>query len=322
MPRVSVIIATCNRAASLPAAIEGLRRQHYPSFEVIVVPGPCKDDTLQGLARYPWLRVVPCPEASVGRARNIGVAAAAGEVIVFLDDDAVPRGADWLALHAGAYVAPEVAAVGGHVWDAVADQMQWRLCVCSRDGLPDTDAAGPAERYQGRGADPFIYLAGCNMSLRRSAIQQVGGFNEALPANYDDVDICRRLIDAGLRIRVLPEALVDHAYAPNANRDGQGMIVDPYRLIVSYAVFVGHNPVPGAAPDAAETLTRRWAGSWRENARWRAETGQLAEAALPRFLERIEAGEREGLRLGAQPRLHRAFPAADPAAFRPIRHAA
>jgi glycosyltransferase involved in cell wall biosynthesis len=92
---ITVVIATHNQAERLRLVLCGLSVQTMPDdrFEVIVVDDGCTDGTVSLLATasYPWLRVVPTP-GHVGRcaARNQGLAAARGELVVFLDGDALP----------------------------------------------------------------------------------------------------------------------------------------------------------------------------------------------------------------------------------------
>lgn len=304
---VSIVIPTYNRADALPATLDGLLLQTHPNFEVVVVVGPCTDTTRKVLARYPTARLVDCPEARVGIARNIGVEAATGDIIVFLDDDAVPR-SGWLERLVAAYDDPGVGAAGGFVWDTAKTAMQWRICTCTREGAVDTDAPGLAIDYQQPGADPFLYLAGCNMSVRRELIVQAGGFDEALSSGYDDTDICRWLIDAGWRIALIEDALVDHGYAKNAVRDAEREVRDPYWIVHSYAVFIGHNPPPGATPETLRALVRQFAENWRNSAKWKAQTGLLSVDGMNFFLARIDEAERQGLLDAARPRYRRPFP--------------
>ena len=166
---------------------------------------------------------------------NIGLTLAAGDIVAFTDDDAIPN-PDWIERHLEPYADELVAAVGGPVFDVPCGRVDWQLCTCTRLGVPDTNSPGPIERYLRPGADPFVYLAGCNMSFRRDRLVQVGGFNSLLAYVYDDADVCARLIDSGHRIAYADEALVEHDRAPNAVRDGHQHVRDPYLLVYSRAV--------------------------------------------------------------------------------------
>ncbi|MGA7457576.1 MAG: glycosyltransferase, partial [Methyloceanibacter sp.] len=66
-PRVTVIISTCNRAKSLERALEALRHQAYPRFEVVGVNGPSTDDTDALLKRNGRdIKAAVCPEPNLG----------------------------------------------------------------------------------------------------------------------------------------------------------------------------------------------------------------------------------------------------------------
>jgi glycosyltransferase involved in cell wall biosynthesis len=186
-----------------------------------VVNGPSSDGTAELLSGYP-VRVGTCSEAQIGRSRNVGVRMAAGDVFAFLDDDAVPE-PDWLEQLAGAYEDPMVAAAGGPVFDVPLGRIEWAICTCTRKGAVNTHSEPPAERYLGRGADPFLYLAGCNMSVRRSALRRAGAFNPELLYGYDDAEVCMRLVDAGARIAWVEAVLVRHDLADQRPEGARGL---------------------------------------------------------------------------------------------------
>ena len=115
--RVSVVICTLNRADALVATLECLRYQHHDDFEVIVVNGPSTDGTLELLA--PWRRFIRYrdnQEPNLSKSRNIGIRASTGELLAFIDDDALPE-PEWLTQAIPAFDDPEVAGAGGIVFD-------------------------------------------------------------------------------------------------------------------------------------------------------------------------------------------------------------
>ena len=90
--RISVVINTYNRGPSLRATLRALKHQTYDAFEVVVVNGPSLDNTQAVLDEFAGLvRVENCPEVHLSKSRNIGIAAASGEVVAFIDDDAIPE---------------------------------------------------------------------------------------------------------------------------------------------------------------------------------------------------------------------------------------
>jgi GT2 family glycosyltransferase len=289
-PTISVVVCTLNRCASLRRALDGLARQTYRRFEVIVVNGPSSDGTAELLSGYP-VRVGTCSEAHIGRSRNVGVRMAAGDVFAFLDDDAVPE-PDWLERLASAYEDPMVAAAGGPVFDVPLGRIEWAICTCTRKGAVNTHSEPPAERYLGRGADPFLYLAGCNMSVRRSALRRAGAFNPELRYGFDDVEVCMRLVDAGGRIAWVEAVLVRHDRAASSLRNGEQAITDPYSLMFSAAVFIEQS-----SPTSAPKVLADWLAAWKSEP-----AEQVPEERRAWFRERVEQGIADGVRAGRRPR--------------------
>jgi glycosyltransferase involved in cell wall biosynthesis len=119
---ISVVMNTYNRAASLEKTLEALRRQTYSKFEVVVVNGPSTDTTDTVLSQYARdVRIACCPDRKLGVSRNIGINIASGDIVAFIDDDAVPE-VTWLEKLAIAYADPLVAAAGGYVFDVPAER--------------------------------------------------------------------------------------------------------------------------------------------------------------------------------------------------------
>ena len=126
-PPVSVVVATIGRGRLLLQTVRGLLENDYPSFEVIVVdqtPEPEPDvlafmEQHRGRVRYIRRRQPGLPDA-----RNAGVAAARGDVVLFVDDDVIVD-RRLITGHAGAYAEAGVGGVAGRVLAAGG---------CARDG--------------------------------------------------------------------------------------------------------------------------------------------------------------------------------------------
>jgi glycosyltransferase involved in cell wall biosynthesis len=89
-PKVSVVIPTYNNAALLHETLEGVRRQTFTDFEIIVVDDGSTDGTAQAIKRYePSIRYVHQKNQGPAAARNRGVSLAHGEFIAFCDHDDV-----------------------------------------------------------------------------------------------------------------------------------------------------------------------------------------------------------------------------------------
>lgn len=217
-PTISVVICayTLDRWAALQAAIESLTTQTVAPREIIVISD--HNPTLLARVRERFPRVIARANAGaqgLSAARNTGIAAATGTIVAFLDDDAFAA-PDWLARLAAGYSDPRVLGVGGRIdprWVAPAPawfpaEFYWILG-CNYRGLP-TEARA------------IRNLIGANMSLRRAAFDQIGGFRTGMgrlgtvPLGCEETELCIRLgqrfPDAQLRYE--PTARVEHLVTP------------------------------------------------------------------------------------------------------------
>jgi glycogen(starch) synthase len=230
---VSIVVNTVDRANSLATLLAALEHQSYPHFEVIVVVGPTHDQTLAVLAPYAGrLRVLHCPRANLSESRNIGLLAARGDIVAFIDDDAVPS-YHWLAQLVAAFraaeeaaedIAPDIAIVGGSVYMVHPDQpaIQHWLGVMSdlgeqHDVRQDAGQDKPASP-EGMGVFWTERPMGANMAFRRQTLVAEGGFDTYYRWVFDDGDVALRLALAGHGVRSLTEAPVYHVPASSRNR--------------------------------------------------------------------------------------------------------
>lgn len=220
-PRVSVVINTCDRGAYLGDTLDGLMRQTYDNFEVIVVNGPSVDDTEKVAKRY-GVRYFTAP-FNLSVSRNIGIKKAAGEIVAFIDDDAVPD-VHWIADIVGAYDDPAVGAVGGRVYNGDGTGFQYSYGRIGVWGYPETRHSAPYDNNDPSG-EWFNINIGTNASYRRAALVDVGGFDEEIEYYHDESDVCVRLVQAGYKVRQLENAYVHHKMAPSYRRKSSSRTV-------------------------------------------------------------------------------------------------
>ena len=194
-PGVSVVICafTSERLPAMTEAIEALRTGSVAPLEIVLVIDYSSDLLRQAGERWPHLRVIPnAATRGLSGARNTGVAEARGEVVAFLDDDAVPE-PDWVERLRDAYADPKVLGVGGSVhprWlcgqpSWFPDEFAW-VVGCTHSGMPATRS-------------PVRNVIGANMSFRREALEEVGGFRQEFgrieknAAGAEETDLCIRI---------------------------------------------------------------------------------------------------------------------------------
>lgn len=198
LPEVSVVVCTYNGAATLAECLEGLQRLDYPSYEVLVVDDGSTDESHDIAARF-GVKTIKTENRGLSHARNIGLQAARGELVAYIDDDAHPA-ADWLLRVAKVFIRTPHAGVGGPNIPPRNERMVAR-CIAAAPGGPTHVLLSDEEAE---------HIPGCNMSFRREALLAVGGFDERFRIAGDDVDICWRLQASGLTLGFTPGAVVWH----------------------------------------------------------------------------------------------------------------
>jgi len=192
---VSVVICTYSddRWADLLSAVASVRAQTLPPREIVIVVDhnqPLLDRVIRSISDV--VAAENREARGLSGARNSGVAVSRGEVITFLDDDAIAE-PDWLAqLAAGYEEDPRVLGVGGPVeplWQEgrprwFPEELDW-VVGCSFRGMPRTAASVRA-------------LLGCNMSFRRQVFDTIGGFRSGMgrvgtrPLAGEETEFCIR----------------------------------------------------------------------------------------------------------------------------------
>ena len=204
----SVIVCTRNRADAMGRLLQQLERLEVPAdvrWELIVVDNGSSDATAAMLASLDTalpMRVVTEATPGLSRARNAGLAAACGDLLVFTDDDCIPD-ARWLAtIHDEFARAPTLGVLGG------------RVELFDPRDRPTTTRTSRVRR-EITSVYALDAIIGCNMAFRRSALEAIGPFDVALGGGTgagagEDVDFVYRGLRAGLRVEYSPDAVVYH----------------------------------------------------------------------------------------------------------------
>jgi GT2 family glycosyltransferase len=198
-PRVSVVVCAYDAASTIDDCLTSLGGLTYPDFEVIVVDDGSRDATGDLARRHAGVRVIDVPNGGLSAARNVGLAAATGEIVAYTDAD-VRVDPDWLSYLVQPLLGSDLVGVGGP--NVVPADDPWvAQCVARAPG-------GPIHvMLDDRIAE---HVPGCNMAFRREALLAVDGFNPVYVRAGDDVDICWRLQARKQEIGFAPSALVWH----------------------------------------------------------------------------------------------------------------
>ena len=299
LPRVSVVINTYNRAASLHNTLQAMLRQNYPNFETIVVNGPSTDHTLDILkAHSAEIRSGSCSERNLSISRNVGIEMACGEFVAFIDDDALPD-EDWLVDAIAAFDAEEVAGVGGFVYDHTGYELQYSYTLCDRMGNAYHNIGVSMPEFCYPGSYRYPALLGTNSIFRRAALLEIDGFDEQFDYFLDETDVNLRLVDAGYVLKQIPKAFVYHHYLPSHIRNKERVNTNYLPIIRNRIYFSLKNAA--SEPGHTGAILKDWAMLSRDalyNVNWSISEGKLEPATLDQFLLDLDRAVREGMQLG------------------------
>jgi GT2 family glycosyltransferase len=203
-PRLAAIVCSRDRPEQLAVALEALAAVLGADDEAVVVDSASVDaSAVAQVAATHGFRVVRCDRPGLSRARNAGVRATVASIVAFTDDDCrVDPG--WADAIASAFADDDRL---GFVTGSVVADRETRLPLSVGGG-------GPHRRF-GPGDDPLGCGHGATMAFRRTALDGVGGFDEALGAGgpfhaAEDSDMFWRLLSSGWAGAHDPSARATH----------------------------------------------------------------------------------------------------------------
>ena len=141
---VSVIVVSRGRGDSLLRTLTGLTRLFHDSYEIVVVTDSEGQEAVRRLRLTEEIKVVPFADPNISAARNAGIGVAAGEIVAFIDDDAVPE-PTWLTHLTAPFADPQVAVAGGFVIGRNGISFQWKAHSVDRAGVSTPLWTRPAQ---------------------------------------------------------------------------------------------------------------------------------------------------------------------------------
>lgn len=204
-PSVTIII--CSRdAALLDACLRSLEATRYPDWNIIVVehhldlPVSARARAIPYAGPFHWSRM-----------NKLAAREAKGDVLVFLNDDVTVLDSDWLAWLVHQAVKDGVGAAGA--------KLVYPNGSIQHAGVALGMMGGCGHPGRGQFTAPWMFtdiarnvsaVTGACLAVRRDIFERFGGFADEFPVNYNDIDFCLRLGEAGLRIVYEPRALLRH----------------------------------------------------------------------------------------------------------------
>ena len=222
---VSIIIAVKTWAKNLEECVNKCLGLDYPDFEIIILP----DGELKDAPRDSRIRVIPTGEVSPGKKRDMALAYARGNILAFIDDDAYPR-TDWLKNAVKNFMDQDIAAVGGPAITAEKDNL--RQQASGRVFASALVSGGHSRRYIPRKKTRIDDYPSCNLLVRKTIMQQIGGFDTSFWPGEDTLlclEITRTL---GKKIVYDPEVIAWHHRRP--------LFIPHLKQVASYASHRGY----------------------------------------------------------------------------------
>lgn len=214
LPKVSVIIVSTNELHHLKRCLPSIFRQRYPDYEVLVVDNASTDGSVEYVAQeFPRAKIIR-NGANLGYtgANNVGFKHASGDYIAVLNPDTQVE-PDWLRELVIALQADPRAGLATPKILMMDDPTRLNTCGNEITFTGLTFCRGldqPAEKYNQ--LEIVSAVSGAAFVIKRSVLEQIGGFDESFFIYYEDTDLSLRAMLAGYVCLYVPSSVVYHQY--------------------------------------------------------------------------------------------------------------
>jgi O-antigen biosynthesis protein len=229
--RVSILIPTRDLGEMLDQCLASIFNQsHYPNYEVIVIDNGSIEADTQTLFKK-WQNLEPerfrvhsldIP-FNYSKLNNFAVTQASGEFLLFLNNDTTVITPDWIEAMVEQARRPSIGAVGAKLLypDQTIQHAGVVLGIAAGTGHSHKHFPAEAFGYMGQIVSICNYAAvtGACLMCRRQIFEQVGGFEETLTVGYNDIDLCLKFLEQGLRNVYLPHVQLYHYESKSRGQD-------------------------------------------------------------------------------------------------------
>jgi N-acetylglucosaminyl-diphospho-decaprenol L-rhamnosyltransferase len=232
-PQVSFIIVTYNNAGTIAACLLSIAANTTMEYEILVVDNSPDNETALAVERFvrsqaaAALIIIKSTEnLGFGRACNMGARRASGEFLFFLNPDAQLQNdasallADCFRRHPAAKAAgPAICDTSGRIARTCRNLPTFSRIVLDATGLDRLFGAYKLSRFQHQRVRKVEQIIGAAMLVRRADYNDLGGMDERFFMYFEEVDLCKRLAEAGGEIWFWPEARVQHLAGVSAEAE-------------------------------------------------------------------------------------------------------
>ncbi|HEX4612959.1 MAG TPA: glycosyltransferase [Urbifossiella sp.] len=208
---LSFVVITRDRRAELGNCLASIYRQEWPTADLVVVDNGSSDGTAAFVrAKFPAVRLIESTtNLGVSVARNLAIGAVAGEVCVFLDDDAEFEGTT----------------AGGRIADYFRNRPRLGLVaftiLSGASGAEEYAAIPRADKKATLADYPCAYFPAGGFAVRRAAFLEAGRFWDTIMYSCEELDLSYRLLDIGFDLHRSGAVRVCHWAVPKARPPGQ-----------------------------------------------------------------------------------------------------
>lgn len=257
-PLISIIIPSRDNHLVLKQCLDSiLEKTRYRHFEIIVLDnGSVNAGTrayLNEIEQHHQVSVIGHDAPfNFSELNNLGVAAAKGELLLFLNDDTEVISGDWLERMAGYAQLPHVGAVGARLLYPQTGTIQHagvvNLELGPHHAFLHHDPAAPAYFMRNLLEYNWLAVTGACLMVERAKFERVGGFDELFPVAYNDVDLCFSLHAAGYYQVNCQAAVLLHHESLSRGHDHldeqkrQRLEREKQRLFIKHPQYFQHDP--------------------------------------------------------------------------------
>lgn len=238
-PKVSIIIPTKDSFELISRCVESLKITNYPDYEVIIVDNGSTDERVKAFynellndSRFKILHINQ--PFNFSKLVNFGLRNSIGEIVCLLNNDTEIVEENWLLEMVRHAMRKEVGVVGAKLLypDRTIQHGGVILGVFKGADHAFKGFPGDSEGYMKRLITVQNYLAvtAACMVFRKSVFEEVGGFDETLRVNFNDVDFCLRVFEKGYRIVWTPYARVIHLESATRKKD-QALVSEELNIL-------------------------------------------------------------------------------------------
>lgn len=242
-PKVTCVITTFNRASYLKEAIDSILAQDFNRYELIVVDDGSSDHTFSVIEEYQKrIRYIFQENKGAGAARNLGLREARGEYMAYLDSDDL-----WV---------PRKLSIQTRFLDQNPDYL---LCYSEEIWYRNSVRVNPCKRHRKYSGHifsrclPLCIISPSSAMIRRNTLQELGGFDESLPA-AEDYDLWLRVTCAH-PVFLIPAPLIIKRGGHPDQLSRRVKNLDQYRIRALVKILMNKALSPGMRHEACRELS-------------------------------------------------------------------